>query len=415
MRTPFFCAHFVAMIASDHLRICGGWTMRVVSLAALILMCSGVAAAAQGNVRYFNGVYGLLGDIETDAFLKETRQGSKVVSAELDVCHAVSQGSPLRDRFVVTLKPQGNRLVGSGQTQEGKRPVTVDLRRAATGNSFSFEGTVKLGDQTLNAASDDLADMSAKEFEEQTAAEESIVETPAEFREVTPGTLAFRVTRAALIEALKALRSEKVKVHAYSIAPSCEALRRGTVDVQMDVDPERAVDLIAKLKALPGVSRAGWTSGGIDLARAIRIPAAAFRDASGNLDRKKLGEAIAAAAAKAFAAKPGDVEWDDVTGELAVTVKRPDVTVPGLGLTEVIGIPFVVSGEKPGAKDTLVIRIGQTESEIQDDGDGPRLAIASNQTGEESQEPSGSDNLQAALAKELKGQTWDSNQEAWSK
>ena len=82
--------------------------MRVLSVAVLALACSGFSASAQ-TVRYFNGVYGLMGDIETDAFLKETRQGSKVVSAELDVCHAPSPGSPLRDRFVVTLKPQGNR------------------------------------------------------------------------------------------------------------------------------------------------------------------------------------------------------------------------------------------------------------------------------------------------------------------
>lgn len=389
--------------------------MRVLAGAALALACSGLTAAAQTNVRYFNGVYGLMGDIETDAFLKETRQGNKVVSAELDVCHAPTPGSPLRDRFVVTLKPQGNRLVGSSQTQEGKRPVTVDLARSATGNSYSFEGTVKFGDQILKASSDDLADMSEKDFREQTAVEETIADNPADFREVTPGTLGIRVARTAMVDLLKTLRAENVKVQGYSIAPSCEALRRGTVDVQLDVDPERAVDLIGKVKALPGVTRAGWSSGGIDLSRAVRIPAGSFRDSAGKLDRQKLGDAIAAIAAKVFSAQPGSVEWDEVTGELAVTVKRPDVTVPGLGLAEVIGIPFVVSGEKPGAKDALVIRIGQSESEIQDDGTGPRLTIASNQSGEESPEPTGSDNLQAALAKELKGQTWDSDKESWSK
>lgn len=389
--------------------------MRVLSIAALALACSGFAAAAQTNVRYFNGVYGLMGDIETDAFLKETRQGNKVVSAELDVCHAPSPGSPLRDRFVVALKPQGNRLVGSGQTQEGKRPVTVDLARSATGNSYAFEGTVKLGDQILKASSDDLADMSEKDFREQTSVDESIVDNPADFREVTPGTLAIRVARTAMIDLLKALRAENVKVQGYSIAPSCEALRRGTVDVQLDVDPERAVDLIGKMKALPGVTRAGWTSGGVDLGRAVRIPAGAFRDGAGKLERQKLGDAIAAVAAKVFSAQPGAVEWDEVTGELAVTVKRPDITVPGLGLTEAIGIPFVVSSEKPGAKDTLVIRIGQSESEIQDDGTGPRLTIAANQSGEDSPEPAGSDDLQAALAKEMKGQIWDADKETWAK
>lgn len=387
--------------------------MRVLAVATLALACSGVTAAAQTNVRYFNGVYGLMGDIETDAFLKETRQGNKVVSAELDVCHAPSPGSPLRDRFVVALKPQGNRLVGSGQTQEGKKPVTVDLARSATGNSYTFEGSVKFGDQVLKSSSDDLADMSEKDFREQTAVEEAIADNPADFREVTPGTLAVRVARTAMVDFLKALRTENVKVQGYSIAPSCEALRRGTVDIQIDVDPERAVDLIGKVKALPGVTRAGWSSGGIDLSRAVRIPAGSFRDSAGKLDRQKLGDAIAAVAAKVFSAQPGSVEWDEVTGELAVTVKRPDVTVPGLGLTEVIGIPFVVSGEKPGAKDTLVIRIGQSESEIQDDGAAPRLTIASNQSGEESPEPTGSDAMQAALARELKGQAWDSDKESW--
>jgi hypothetical protein len=274
---------------------------------------------------------------------------------------------------------------------------------------------VKLGDQVLKASSDDLADMSEKDFREQTSVEEAISDNPADFREVTPGTLAIRVARTALADLLKTLRTENVKVQGYSIAPSCEALRRGTVDVQIDVDPERAVDLIAKVKAMPGVTRAGWTSGGVDLTRAIRIPSGNFRDSAGKLDRQKLGDAIAAVAARVFSAQPGSVEWDDVTGELAVTVKRPDTTVPGIGLTEVIGIPFVVSGEKPGAKDALVIRIGQSESEVQDDGEGPRLTIATNRSGEESPEPSGSDNLQAALAKEMKGQTWDSDKEAWSK
>ena len=257
--------------------------------------------------------------------------------------------------------------------------------------------------------------MSATDFDEQTTVEESIVDAPADFREVTPGSLGIRVARTSMIDFLKALRAENVKVQGYSIAPSCEALRRGTVDVQVDVDPERAVELIAKAKTLPGVSRAGWTSGGVDLSRAVRIPAGAFRDGAGKLDQKTLGEAIAAVAAKVFSAKPDTVEWDGVTGELAVTVKRPDITVPGLGLTEVIGIPFVVSGEKPGAKDTLVIRIGQTESEIQDDGAAPRLTIAATQSGEETSEPAGSDNLQAVLAKEMKGQIWDTDKETWAK
>jgi hypothetical protein len=385
-------------------------------LIVLVALLSSVwSAAAQNNVRYFSGVYGLLDDVETDAFLKETRAGNKVVSAELDLCHALSPGSPLRDRVVVTLKPQDNRLVGSGQSQDAKTPVSVDLVRTGSGDTFSFEGSVKYGNRTFKASSGDVTDMSAKDFQEQTAVEETIIENPANFHDVTPNTIAFRVNRPALVDFLKSLRADNVKVQAYSIAPSCEALRRGHFHVQAEVDPERAQDVIAKAKSVPGVTRAGWTSGGIDLSRSIRFPAAEWRDASGKLDREKLGKTVAAVTAKALSGEQDAIEWDDVTGELGVLVKRPDVTVPGLGLTEVIGAPFVFSSEKPGAKDMIVIRIGRLDSEIQDPGAGPRLQINTTQSDGDSSEPAGSDSLQAALAKELKGQIWDTDKETWAK
>jgi len=389
--------------------------MRYLAVTLVALLFSGFGAVAQNNVRYFNGVYGLMDDVETDAFLKETRAGNKVVSAELDLCHALAPGSPLRDRVVMTLKPQGNRLVGTGQGQESKTPVSVDLVRTGSGDTFSFEGTLKYGDRIFKASSGDVVDMSAKEFQEQTAIEETITENPSDFHEVTPGNIAFRVNRPALIDFLKSLRAENVKVQAYSIAPSCEALRRGYFDVQAEIDPERAMDVIAKGKSFAGVTRAGWTSGGIDLSRSIRFPAAGWRDANGKLDREKLGKAIAAVTAKVLSGETDSVEWDDVTGELSVLVKRPDVTVPGLGLIEVIGASFVFSSEKPGAKDTLVVRIGQLDSEIQDAGSGPRLQINTAQGDSEAAEPVGSDGLQAALAKELKGQVWDTEKETWAK
>jgi hypothetical protein len=93
------------------------------------------------------------------------------------------------------------------------------------------------------------------------------------------------------------------------------------VDVQVDVDPERAAELITKVKALPGVTRAGWTSGGIDLSRAIRIPAGSFRDSAGKLDRTKLGDAIAAVAAKALSAQPGGVEC------LSISCHKPGAAI----------------------------------------------------------------------------------------
>jgi hypothetical protein len=388
--------------------------MRRVAIAAVALLVSGPCAFAQNTVRYFTGVPNLLEELDTDVILKETRQGAKIVSAEIDVCHLPAPNSPLRERFVVQLKPQGTRLVGSGQAQESKAPVSIDLNRTVVNNEVKFEGTIKYGERTFKSLSEENADVSEKEFKEQTATDESIVENPSEFREVTPGTLGFRVARASLIDFLKALRAENVKVQTFSIAPSCDSLRRGYLDVQADVDPERASALIAKAKSLQGVTRAGWTSGGIDLSRAIRFPAAEWRDPAGKLDREKLGKALAAAASKALDAKPAGAEWDDVTGELTVTVKRPDNSIVGLSLTEVIEMPVVVSGDKPGASNTIVVRIGSLSSELEDDGGSPKLALSSQSNGE-SPEPFGADSLLETLAKEFKAETWDSEKETWSK
>lgn len=387
--------------------------MRRVAIAAVALVVSGPCAFAQNTVRYFTGVPNLLEELDTDVILKETRQGAKIIAAELDVCHLPVPNSPLRERFVVQLKPQGTRLVGSGQAQESKTPISVDLNRTVAKDEVKFEGTIKYGDRTFKALSEENTDISEKEFKEQTAVEENIVESPADFREVTPGTIAFRVTRTSLTDFLKALRAENIKVQTFSIAPSCDGLRRGYLDVQADIDPERAAALIAKAKSLPGVTRAGWTSGGIDLSRAIRFPATGWRDAGGKLDREKLGKALAAAASKVLDGKSATAEWDDVTGELTVTVKRPDTTVPGLSLTEVIEIPFVVSGEKPGATNTIVVRVGSLSSELEDDGS-PKLSL-SNQSNGESPEPFGADGLLDVLAKEFKAESWDSEKETWKK
>lgn len=388
--------------------------MRRVAVAAVALAVSGPCALAQNSVRYFTGLPSLLEELDTDVILKEVRQGGKVVSAELDVCHLPAPNSPLRERFVVALQPQGTRLTGSGQSQESKTPVKVDLNRTVSGDGVTFEGTIRYGERTFKALSEENPAISEQDFKDQNLLDDGIVENPAEFREVTPGAIAFRVNRASLADFLNALRNENVRLQTFSIAPSCDALRRGFLDVQADIDPERAAALIAKAKSLPGVTRAGWTAGGIDLSRAIRFPATGWRDAAGKLDRDKLGNALAAAAGKALNGASASAEWDDTTGELEITVKRPDATIPGLSLTEVIEIPLSVSGEKPGAVDLLVVRTGTLSGELEDAAGKPPLSLG-NQGNSESPEPFGTDNLIAALAREFKAERWDSDNESWAK
>src|SRR5262247_3022234 len=92
------------------------------------------------TVRYFNSLTDLLGDLPVDAFLKETRQGGKVTAATLDVCFSVTAASERKDRFVVDLKADGQKLTGSTRTLEQKLPVTVNLLRKPTGKTVALEG-----------------------------------------------------------------------------------------------------------------------------------------------------------------------------------------------------------------------------------------------------------------------------------
>src|SRR3954464_9026329 len=54
-------------------------------------------AAPAETTRYFQLPEDFLDELPTDGFLKEVRQGSRVVSAVLDVCHSVSQTSSRKD------------------------------------------------------------------------------------------------------------------------------------------------------------------------------------------------------------------------------------------------------------------------------------------------------------------------------
>jgi hypothetical protein len=74
----------------------------------------------------------------------------------------------------------------------------------------------------------------------------------------------------------------------------------------------------------------------------------------------------------------------------------------------------VISGEKPGANNTIVVRVGTLSSELDDEAGSPRLTLSTQSNGD-SPEPYGADGLLEALAKEFKADTWDSEKETWVK
>jgi hypothetical protein len=398
--------------------------MRALLLCLIGLMAAGLAGpamaqmklspkAAPGAVetRYFTSIDGLM-DGNADVILKETRQGKTVTAAVLDVCYPVAKGSERKDRFVANLAVNGQNLTGATQSLGDKLPVTVNLVRKPTGDSFEFKGQISVGSTVTQVSSPDNSDLSEQEFKDNQSTDDSISAAPKDFTEVSPEAIAVKVKLDAALEFLKSLKGEKLEVSLSSLTVSCDALRAGEQTITIGVDPERAAALVAKAKATPGVVVAGWTAGTVDMERAIRFPAAEWRDGD-RLNRDKLASGIAAVLAKVFAAKPAAAEWNENTGKLKLTLKRPSQLYPALELTDTIEVDALVSSDRPGSSDRLMLWIGNPSVTTADESAGARLNLANSSGNEEEGDQFDDNGAVDALAKELKGQRWSSDKSSW--
>ena len=369
------------------------------------------AAPGAAETRYFTAIDGLMGG-DADVILKETRQGKTVTAAVLDVCYPVAKGSERKDRFVADLAVNGPNLTGATQTLGNKLPVTVNLVRKPTGDSFEFKGQISVGQTVTQVASPDNTDLSEQEFRDNQPTDDSISAAPKDFTEVSPESVAVKLKLDAAPDFLKSLKGEKLEVALSSLSVSCDALRAGEQTITIGVDPERAAALVAKAKAAPGVVAAGWTAGMVDMERAIRFPAAEWRDGD-RLNRDKLASAIAGVLAKTFSAKPASAHWNENTGKLKIALKRPSQLYPALELTDTIEVDALVSSDKPGPSDRLMLWIGNPSITTADETAGPKLNLA-NASGNDEEGDQFDDNGSVdALAKELKGQRWSSDKSAW--
>lgn len=366
-----------------------------------------------GEVRYFTGLGDILGDLPVDAFIREIHDGGKITSTVLDVCYSASIGSEHKDRFAIELKADGQKLSGTGQTTEEKLPVTVNLTRKPENRAITFQGKITIGDKTSEVTSTDNTDSDQREFEAAQNTDDSITANPADFTELSPQSLALRVKRENFADFLKSLRNDDIELSLDSLSTDCAALRTGTQLVRFDVDPQRAGALLARLKTAPGVIAAGWTTGSYDTERAIRIPAADWRK-DGRLDRDHLASALAASASKILKAQAASTKWSDTTGELTITMKRPNTLVPALNLTDTLEVSALVGPEKPGNADRLVIWLGVPATTTRDETAGPHLNFADSSTGDETESTyTDDDGLVQGIAADLKGQRWDAEQAAW--
>jgi hypothetical protein len=370
------------------------------------------ATPGSAEVRYFTSIDGLM-DGNADVILKETRQGKTLTGAVLDVCYPAEKGSDRKDRFVVNLTVNGSTLTGTTQSIGDKLPVTVTLTRKPTGDTFEFDGRVSVGQTVTKVTSTDNSDLSETEFNESRTIDDGITATPKDFTEVSPEAIAVKVKLDAAADLLKGLRGQNVEVALNSLEVTCEALRAGAQVIDINVDPERAPSLIARLKTLPGVIAAGWSAGMFDMDRTIRFPAAEWRD-NGKLNRDKLATAISGVLEKALDAKPVSTKWNDDTGKLTLTFKRPSEVIPALGLTDTIEVAALPAPDKPGGSDHMMLWVGVPSTTTADESEGPKLNLADDQSSGEDEDVETDDSGAVdALAKHFKAQRWNADRSVW--
>ncbi len=380
-------------------------------LAVAEMKLSPKAAPNASEVRYFTSIDGLM-DGNADVILRETRQGKTVTSAVLDVCYPAAKGSDRKDRFVASLAVNGQTMTGTTQSISDKLPVTVKLTRKPTGDTFEFKGQISVGQTVTDVTSTDNSDLSEKEFQDNQTSDDGITATPKDFTEVSPESIGVKVKLDAALDFLKGLKGQELEISLNSLTVSCDALRAGEQTINISVDPDRAAALTAKLKSLPGVVAAGWTSGVVEMERSIRFAAADWRDGD-RLNKDNLAAAISSVLAKTLSAKSAASAWNADTGKLKLTFKRPSQLFPALDLTETIEVTALVAPDKPGASDRLMLWIGNPVISTADETAGPKLNLADESSGDEEGDPKDDNGAVEALAKEFRGQRWDTDKSAW--
>jgi hypothetical protein len=388
-----------------------GLTAASLSPALAQMKLSPKSAPGTSDIRYFTSIDGLM-EGNADVILKETRQGKTVTAAVLDVCYPAEKGSDRKDRFVANLAVSGQNLTATTQSLVDKLPVTVRLVRKPTGDTFEFKGQIGVGQTVTEVSSSDNSDLSEQEFKDNQSSDDGIAVAPRDFTGVSPEAVAVRVKLDAALDFLKGLKGQPVEVSLSSLAVSCDALRAAEQTINISVDPDRAAAWIAKARSSPGVVVAGWTAGVVDMERAIRFPAAEWREGE-RVNRDKLAASIAAVIEKTMSAKLASSQWNENTGKLKLTFKRPSPLYRGLELTDTIEIEALVSSDRPGASERLMLWLGTPSITTADEAAGARLNLANASGGEEEADQADDRGSVDALAKELRGQRWDVDKSAW--
>jgi hypothetical protein len=349
----------------------------VISAGLFYLVVSSSALAQQTQV--YSPLLQLDDRMNGDLRLIEQAEGTKISSATADLCFAFGVDNTtgvhtLRDfdRVVIPLKIEGNRFSGNATSTEGKRPVAVNFeRRAGEGGRLTLSGSVSVDGQVYPISKDPAF---GKDPEEESAPF-LVVAKPQVFDETAaPNTVAIKYRRQSLPDLLEMLRSANARIELTSSAlDKCGILRSGFDYLRVTTPPDEAQALVSKLRKLPYVIDAGWTSP-FSASPAVRIGDSRWVT-KGVLDRGKAAGELSQAIAKHIGATVAGSEWDAQTGELKVRLKRPSRLFPGLGLTETFQAVALIAPGRFGETGRAMIWGPLITGDIVDDRPAPRLSI----------------------------------------
>lgn len=391
---------------------------RLAPCLALILAASATGASAQQRYIQFNGAAVGVIDAGIDGIVTQNVTAGKVTSTQLDLCYGLLDTSRRMDRVVLPLTANGNTFTGTGTSVVGKANVNVSLViNAAKRDAIKITGEVRLPGSTLAVSSEN--NTYSQEAPDVTGpGEVTIATSPDDVSQVSPNAVVVRASFLALPGVLAALRTEPVTVAADTLVPDCSALRSGVALVSVTVAPSRAEDLVKRLSTVQGVLLVGWSTGDTDPSNAVRFKPTADLVANGRIDEAKAIARIADMAARALQSTLVDApKYDEKSGKYRATFRRPSTSLPGIGLNEVTEVNLLIVPEQLRKTDSYIVYATGFDESFVDATDGARWQVLDSggegDTGYALAYQRRLAPMIVALARELKGDVWDSDHAVW--
>lgn len=392
--------------------------IKIIQVTFLSLSVMTGSVAAQERQVYSPPI--VLGDNSTaDLRIIEEQAGDKTARFSLDLCYAFNVDTSNGvltlgdfDRVLLPLKIDGANLTGTAVSSEAKRQVSVNLQRRPAGQGrLVFSGTITIGGKSYPISSEPTVGTEPSPETEYV----NVVEKPEGFDEGTsPNTLGVKYRRGALPQLLEALRDANVKVDLTSTSvDKCASLRSGEEYLRIVAPPEATQALVERLRKLPNVLRAGWSTP-LFWTPTVRVSGARWV-AKGVLDRQKIAGDLAAVVAKHIGASVADTSWDPRSGELKVSFKRPSKLFPGLGLTENYQMSALVTADRFGDTGNALIWGPSISGEVADERAGGRLGFVPLYLYAGPPEGIIINIEPEVLAALLAAESWDSSNNAWVK